>query len=275
MIKKVQSSPENVYVASGYKEIGKTFELNRQRVANVVYSISRANTDAQMQRLDELVGTDGITDAEKPSLARELDAIMRDFEYLGNETRNADLIGSDEYVAVLDSYNRLVELLSRIINSTGTYTNPDVNLINDYYNDYTEKAITLENLILERIAEQDMINAYYAMTKVNVSAYPDAIPVNQTSVVSATITYDGVDKTSDVSADSIIFSVVNLASGTTASMITVNTTIYPHASVQLHPITNSAEIMYCKEFTIAYDAIGAEGIVVKCDVTLDSDSMPF
>ena len=84
MIKKVQSSPENVYVASGYKEIGKSFELNRQRVANVVYSISRANTDAQMQRLDELVGTDGITDAEKPSLARELDSIMRDFEYLGN-----------------------------------------------------------------------------------------------------------------------------------------------------------------------------------------------
>lgn len=271
----VQSDPENVYVASGYKEIGKSFDLQRQRVTNVVYSISRASTEEQGRRIDELVGTDGITDAEKPALARELDSIIRDFDYLSTDTANADLIDSDEFVMTRQAYDTLVELMSRIVNSVGTYTNSDVNMITVYYADYTTKAIALQNLILSTTSELDRINAYYAMTKVNVSAYPEAIPVNQTSVVSATITYEGVDKTSYVSADSIVFGVVNLASGTTSSMITVNTTLYPHASVQLHPITNSAEIMYCKEFTIAYDAIGAGGIAVKCEVTLDSGSMPF
>lgn len=275
MIKKVQSSPENVYVASGYKEIGKSFELNRQRVANVVYSISRANTDAQMQRLDELVGTDGITDAEKPSLARELDSIMRDFEYLGNETRNADLIGSDEYVAVLDSYNRLVELLSRIINSTGTYTNPDVNLINDYYSDYTEKAITLENLILETTAELDRIAAYYAMTKVDVEISPDAIAVNEECSVNAVVTFADGDVTSVCPATGFSFGITGLSDEATSSMFDIDTTTYPSAYVQITALTNSAIVYNCKDFSIGYDAIGENGCLVKCTLTLDSDSMPF
>jgi hypothetical protein len=275
MIKKVQKTPENIYVASGYKEIGKSFELNRQRVANVVYSISRANTEAQIQRIDELVGTDGITDAEKPSLARELDAIMRDFEYLGNETRNANLIDSDEYSAVLASYNRLVELMSRIINSKGTYTNADVNYITEYYNDYTEKAITLENLILETTAELDRIAAYYAMTKVDLEIAPEAVAIGETCHVSAIVTFADGNVTSDCPATAFSFGITGLSDDATTSMFVLDTTTYPSATVTISSITNSAVVSNCKDFSIRYGAIGESGCLVKCTLTLDSDSMPF
>ena len=277
MIRKVQRNPENVFVASDYKKIGQALELNRQRVANVVNSISRANTAAQMERLDNLVGTDGITDAEKPSLARELDSLMRDFDYLSTETRNADLGDSDEYHAVKDSYDRLVDLMSRIINSVGTYTNSDVNYLTSYYSDYTNNAIILGNLILATTSELDKINAYYSMTSAGVNIYPELVAVNTSTTITASLTYEGEEKIFEqgVPAASVSFGLNGLSSSVTSSMFGFNTTLYPNARVEITPLTHSAVVENCKQFTLSYDAIGSDGVSVTVSISLDSDSMPF
>lgn len=277
MIRKVQRNPENVFVASDYKKIGQSLELNRQRVANVVNSISRANTNAQLERLDNLVGTDGITDAEKPSLARELDSIMRDFDYLSTETRNADLGDSDEYHAVKDSYDRVVDLMSRIVNSVGTYTNSDVNYLTLYYSDYTNNAITLGNLILSTTAELDKINAYYSMTSAGVNIYPELVAVNTSTTVTASLTYEGEEKIFEqgVPAASVSFGLNGLSDNVTSSMFGFNTTLYPNARVEITALTHSAVVYNCKQFTLSYDAIGSDGVSVTVSISLDSDSMPF
>ena len=275
---KVQSNPENIYVASGYKEIGKSLELQRRRITNVVYAVSRENNDAQQARIDALVGTDGITDAEKPSLARELDALIRDFTTLGNETRNADLGDSDEYYAAQQAYDRLFALMTKIVNSVGTYEESDVNLLTEYYADYTEKAITLGNLIIEITAEIERLNAYRQLTEIRVNAIPMSLPVNTNTDIVAEVYYNGEDKTSLVDATNFSFGITGLVSGTAQEMqskFTLDTTTYPNASVTAYPLTNSAIVVNCKSFKLNYFGIGTTGVVVTCSVTLDSDSMPF
>ena len=58
-------------------------------------------------------------------------------------------------------------------------------------------------------------------------------------------------------------------------MFDIDTTTYPSAYVQITALTNSAIVYNCKDFSIGYDAIGENGCLVKCTLTLDSDSMPF
>lgn len=275
MVRLVQSNPENIYVATDYKKIGKSFEIQRQRVTNVISSISRASAREQEQRIEELVGTDGITDSEKGALRRELDSIIRDFEYLGTDTRNADLSESDEYFAVLDAYNRLVDLMTKIVNSVGTYTDADVYYLTPYYSDYTSKAITLQNLILATTAEIDRINAYYAMTRASVIINPEAVGIGDTTDISASLTYEGIEKISYVSADCVTFGLAGLSDTVTSSMFTFDTELYPDASVTITALTHSAIVENCKEFTLAYGAISEGGVFVSLDISLDSDSMPF
>lgn len=277
MRKFVQANPEAIHVASEYKKVGSSFEMNRQRVANVIYSINRTNNDAQQSRIEDLVGTDGITDAEKPALARELDALKRDFEYLGNDTRNADLGDSDEYRATKDAYDRVVDLMTRIINSVGTYNSSDVNNLSSYYNDYTSKATALENLILQTTADIDKISAYYAKTKVGVNIYPEAVPANSNTQITASIIYEGDEKVwlPGVLASNISFGLTGLSNAATSSMFILDTITYPEARVTITQLTNSAVVENCKEFGLSYSAIGENGVNITISVNLDSDSMPF
>ena len=281
MIRKVNKNPESIYVASDYKAIGEAIELNRIRVNNVVNSIGRANTEAQIERIEEIVGTDGVTDAEKPSLARELDALMRDFEILGSETRNAELGDSDEYHAVKDSYDRLVDLMTRIINSVGTYTNSDVNNLTDYYADYTQKAIAMGDLILLTTAELERINSYYAMTHAGVQIVPDVVSMNEYATVSASLLYEGIEKIweNNVSADVVSFGLTGLSNlvtqATALTYFGINTTLYPNATVTVTELTHSAVVENCKSFTLAYGAISNDGVSVNVSISLDSESMPF
>jgi len=272
MITKVNKNPSDVFVATDYKKIGKSFELNRQRITNIVYSYGRAATDEANKRIDAITSDKTITDSEKRQLERELDSIKRDFDILGNDAYNADLGNSDEYLAVQASYNKLVALLDKIIRSEGTYTDFDLNYLTSYYRDYTDNAIVLGNLILETTAEIDRINAYYAMTKINVDINPASVAVNTTTHVSLSVLYDGVEKVSVVPVSAVTFNVENLSSSATTSMFHFDSS-YSEASVV---ITNaSAVVTNCKDFTLDYAAIGNSGINVKCTVTLDSDSMPF
>ena len=274
MITKVNKNPSDVFVATDYKKIGKSFELNRQRITNIVYSYGRAETDAQGKRIDEITSDKTITDSEKRQLERELESIMRDFEILGNDAYNADLGNSDEYMNVKNSYDRLVALLDKIIRSSGTYTDYDLNYLTDYYKDYTNNAIILGNLILETTAEIDRINAYNSRVKVDVIITPEAVPVGTSASVVVSVLYDGVEKASVVSPSSFTFTVENLSSGATTSMFTIDSS-YTSATVSINSITHTATITNCRGFEIAYSAIGDTGVSVKCVLTLDSDSMPF
>jgi len=277
MINKVHSNPENIYVATEYKTIGKFFELNRQRVTNVIYSISRATSEAQAKKIREITEDNAVTDAEKQSLARELDALVRDFGYLTTETRNADLGGSDEYIATKEAYDRLVDLLTRIVNSVGTYNNVDVTYLSDYYNDYTDKAKTLETLILDTTAYTDRINRYKQLTTVDVIIYPEAVPVNTSASVKAVLMYDGQDYIDDehVDADSVTFGLTGLSNSVTQATASTYFTIPSGGSITVSELTHTAEITGCKSFSISYNAIGSTAVIVNCSISLDSDSMPF
>lgn len=271
MINKVQSDPEAIHVATDYKKIGKSFELNRQRVVNVVYSISRTTNEAQKKRIDEIISDKAVTDSEKITLSRELDALIRDFDYLTTETRNAELGTTDEYMNTKESYDRLVELLSKIVNSVGVYDNIDVTYLTDYYNDYTAKTKILERLILDTTAQQNRIEKYSAMVSLDINIYPEAVPAGGSATVSAMLFYEGEDKIDDVDPDDISFGITGLDSGVTSSMFTIPT----GGTLRLYPLTNSAEIEGCTSFEIDYDALGSSDVQVNCSVVLDSDSMPF
>ena len=275
MIKKVQSNTENVYVASGYKEIGKSFELNRKRITNIVSSINRSNTEAQKKRIDDLVGTDGITDAEKLPLARELDALKRDFDYLGTDTRNAGLVDSEEYRETKASYDKLVSLMERIVNSTGTYVNSDVNSLTDMYSAYTEKAKALENLILSTTSELDMIASYYAMTKVDIVIYPEAVSEGGSAAISVSVMHDGVERIGDIPGSAISFRLTGLANDVSSEMFGFDVNEFPDARVTVTALTNSAVVENCKSFTLHYDAISESGINVNSSIALDIGLMPF
>lgn len=274
MITKVNKNPSDVFVATDYKKIGKSFELNRQRITNIVYSYGRAATDEANKRIDSITSDKTITDSEKRQLERELDSIKRDFDILGNDAYNADLGNSDEYIAVQASYNKLVALLDKIIRSEGTYTDFDLNYLTSYYRDYTDNAVILGNLILETTAEIDRINAYNSRVKIDVIITPEAVPVGSSASVVASVLYDGVEKASVVNPSCFTFTVENLSSGATTSMFTIDSS-YTSATVSINSLTHTATITNCRDFQIAYSAIGDTGISVKCVLMLDSDSMPF
>lgn len=274
MIKKLQNNPENVYVASGYKEIGEAFELNRQRVTNIIASISRATSEEQARRIDEIAGDTEITDAEKLQLARELDSIVRDFGYIATDTANADLEETDEYYELKDAYDRLVALMRKIINSNGLYTNADAGDLSILYNEYTEKAKTLEEMVLAHTAETERINAYYSLTDVSAIATPSAVHADSYSVIRASILYDGVEKIDLVTPDKISFTVSGLDSdGASSTTVVAIPTIGYTPSVSI--VGTQATITNCKAFKIYYNAIGDAGVDAICTISLDSENMPF
>lgn len=291
MITKVQNNPEDIYVASGYKEIGKSFELNRQRVTNIVYGTNQATINSRLSILSGLTSDNQITDAEKPTLQREMENIYRTFVNLKTQTANADLGDSDEYQNFREAYERVYALMYKIVTSSGTYVGTDVKLIDTYYTDFTDKANTLQTLIINTTTELDRISSYYAMTKVNPSVFPESVAVDSYSSVSASILYDGVEKVADVPVSAISFSVSGMAvyantsqttvgtrlylvdSDTNNYLLSVDTSIYPDATMSYS--NGSCSITGTKSFRVHYYGIGDEGVNVNCAVVLDSGSMPF
>jgi len=272
MIQKMNNKPEEILLVSGVKEIGKAVNLNRERVALTILGIANEDYDLINQKFQQYTEDGEITDVEKPSLQRELDAIDRDFQLLRRETRENGLGDSDEYREYEDKYNQLSALLTKIINSVGTYGASDVYEINNYYTQYTSAATALGNLILETQEINSTIDSYYARTSVIVNIIPEAVPVNTTTSISAQIVYNGsaIDMT-DISASAVSFGLTGLATGIQSSAFGLPT----GASVVITELTHSAVVSNCKSFTLAYEGIGATGVNVTCQVILDSDSMPF
>ena len=271
MKKQVHSDPENVYVASGYKEIGGSVELNRQRIVNVIASFTRENSEAAIRRLQDYTEDNTITETEKESLKRELAALDRDYENLVAETSDADFGETQEFLEVRDAYTKIHDLLYKIVNTPGTYRGEDVQDITVYYQDYVNKATILENKILDATAEIDRIGAYYMKTQASVSVYPELVAYNTSTTITASLLYEGVEKIGLVSASAITFGITGLSDSATSSMFTLP----QGSSITMYPITNSAVIVGAKTFQMAYNAIGVNGADVRISIELDSDSMPF
>lgn len=271
MIKKMNNRPEEVLLVSGVKEIGSAVTLNRDRLALTILGIANEDYDIINQKFTEYTKDGSITDVEKPALQRELDSIDRDFQLLRRQTRDNNLGDSDEYRAYESDYNRLSELLRKIITSVGTYSAPDVYNLNTYYDEYNQSATALGNLILNSQGYNTDIDTYYARTSVSVNITPQSVAVNTQTTVSASIKYEGVEKVQDVPTSAISFGVTGLAANVPASDFVLPT----GASVTITELTHSAVVTGCKTFNLKYNAIGADGITVVCQVELDSDSMPF
>lgn len=280
MIQKLRSNPEAIHVASGYKEIGDSLKINRERIAITALNVSKSDTDKVLSRIDNIVSDKVVTVAEKDSLSREYDAITRDFDILKSETRDADLGDSDEFYNTNEAFKTLASLFEKIINSKGDYVGEDVQYLSVYYKDYSEKANILESKILAVTTENSKINDYYAKTKIYVNATPQAVPVNDESVVSLSVLFDGREVVNYINADDVSFGVTGLATPPQTGWsiddwITVDTTRYPQATVTYQALTNSVIIEKAKEFSIKYEAISEDGIIPKCLIVLDIDSMPF
>ena len=274
MIQKLRSNPDAVILASDYKKIGDSIELNRERIKLTFLSISQSNTSSVEKKLDEIV-EGGVTPAEKEALAREYDALQRDFGILKQETDEADLGNSDEYRYVLESYERLCALFEKIIKSSGTYTDSDSFLLSDYYTEFSRRANALESAILNVQTNEAIINGYYAKSVAYVNIVPQSVAVNTTCTISSNFLYDGNEVIDDIDESCIAFGITGLANSVTSSMFILDTTTYPEATVTVQPLTNSAVVENCKEFELKYEAIGENGIEARVIFTLDSGSMPF
>lgn len=272
MITKVRNTPENIYVSSDYKKIGEAIGINRERVAITAMSMIQANTQRAQERITEYTKDNAITDAEKPSLKRELDALERDFGILGRETIEAGLGDSQEYKDTEDVYDELVALFTKIINSKGTYDAPDVAFLTTYYAQYTAYATILENSILEVQAEANKINAFYSKTSVVVATSPDAVAKNQSTSVSARVYYDGEDMTGYLTNDYFEYDISGLDSQfDQRTMLTV-----PSGAIVTHdPINNTLNIKKARTFTIKYEGLSTAGVDIVCTFSVDSESLPF
>lgn len=273
MIRQAEQYPEKIVVASGFEKIGDPIQLNRQRIVNVIASITRQNQEIAISRMNDYADTSVITDADKESLRRELASLERNMEYLITDTRNANLGDSTEYAQVKAAYDKIHDLMEKIVNSVGTYRGTDVALIPAYFQDFTDKATILETKILNTTAENSKINAYYSKTIAGVNIYPEAVPVNTSTTISASLLYEGVEKINEqgVSVNAVSFGLIGLAAGATSSMFTLPS----GAEITITELTHSAVITKCKSFQMAYNAIGNSGVNVSVSITLDSDSMPF
>lgn len=271
MIKQVHSDPENVYVASGYKEIGSSIEINRERITNVIASYTRESSEAAIRRMQEYADDYMITDSEKDSLKIELSALERDYENILTDTKNADFGDTEEFRAVRDAYNKIHDLLYKIVSYVGTYKGSDVQDIVPLYQDYTDKASYLESLILDATAERERIGSYYSMTRAGVDIYPESVAVSTSTTITASLIYNGEEKISLVPVDAISYGITGLSSSVTSAMFTLP----QGAEITVTPITNSAVVTKCRSFQMSYDAIGSNGAKVNISITLDSGSMPF
>ena len=269
----VYNEAGKIIVASGFEEIGKSLELNRQRIANIVASISKSNNDAVMSKIDEITDENSVTETEKDQLNREMQALERNFEVLQTDTVNADLTDTNEYRAVKAAYDAIHSLMYKIVTSEGVYRDEDVNQLNPLYADYSEKATELENLILATTADIDRINYYYSRTLVRANISQLSVPVNQDTSVSASVLYEGVERIGVVSVSSLKFIATNVSSAALSSPTTYFTSSEIGFSVQT--VGSSVEITGCKTFTVKYGALTGDPLKVNLIVTFDSDSMPF
>ena len=276
MIQKLRSNPDAVIVASDYKKVGSSVELNRERVALTFISLSQNAFTSAQKRIEDITGDYIVTPAEKQSLAREYDSLQRDFGILKQETEESDLGNSDEYLLTLEMYERLCALFEKIINSVGTYTDSDCMLLSQYYSDFTNAATALETAILNVQTNEAIINGYYSRSVAYVDIIPQSVAVNTVCNISAGFLYDGVEHISDIDEDNIMFGIVGLSPDINpATDFVFDTTTYPDSDVDYHPLTNSAEVTGCKAFGLRYAGIGTNGVDVRMAVTLDSGSMPF
>ena len=271
MRREVHSDPENVYVASGYKELGNTIEINRQRVVNVIASFTRETSEAAIRRMQEYADDYAITDQEKKALRMDLADLDGNYDNIVSETKDADFGDTYEFRAVRDAYTKIHDLLYKIVNYEGTYKGDDVGDIVPYYQDYVDKATILVNEIMLATSEAGKINTYYAKTKVGVDIIPESVAVNTSTTVYASVLYDGEEQIGNVDADTITFLVSGLANSVTSAMFAIPS----GGSIDIDNVYHTAEITGCKTFQMNYYAIGQSGVKVDIDVTLDSDLMPF
>lgn len=271
MITKVRNRPENIYMASDYRKVGEAIGINRERVAITAMSVLQANSKRAEERIESYTSDNVITDAEKPSLKRELDALERDFGILGRETLEAGLGESEEYKNTEEAYDTLAELFRRIINSKGTYDAPDVSFLSTYFAQYTAYASVLENSILEVQAQANMENNFYSRTRVNVITSPDAVGLNGETSVFAKVYYDGEEVTGYLNHSYFEYDVSGVASEYTPSMITVPA----GAVVTYNSEAHTLNIKQARTFSLKRNAISDAGIDIVCTLTVDSGSMPF
>ena len=271
MIKKMNNKPEEILLVSGVKEIGEDINLNRERVTLALIGLTKESSEMMNAKFEEFTSDGQITDVEKPALQRELDSITADFNQLKRQAKEYKVGDSDEYHRFEDDFEKLYNLMFKIINSYGTYGASDLYNLDPYYKDLMNSATALTELILSIQTDYNVVNNYYSRTVVNVDISPEDVPKNTSTTISVSILYDGepVDM-NYIPASAVSFGLTGLASGIQASAFGLPS----GATVQITELTHSALVSNCKSFTLAYEGIGSE-VKVTCLVTLDSESMPF
>lgn len=273
MITKVRNNPEDRIVASDFIKIGDTIRLNRERAAVTILGISTADSQFVTDRIREYSSDGVIDDIEKKSLARDLDSLKRDFQSLTKQAGEADVGNSAEYHAYEDSYNTLVALITKIVNSVGAYSNNDMYDLEPDYVQYNTDAINLGDLIISTQAEEGRISMYYSRTKANIIVSSEAIAKNSTTTVTPQILYDGNDVTSYIDRSCFQYVVTGLPNDVVAADF--STTETGTFTPVIDSVNHTATITGFKTFSIAYHAVDSDGISVNMTLTLDSDSMPF
>lgn len=273
MITKVRNNPEDRIVASDFIKIGDTIRLNRERAAVTILGISTADSQFVTDRIREYSSDGVIDDIEKKSLARDLDSLKRDFQSLTKQAGEADVGNSSEYHAYEDSYNTLVALITKIVNSNGAYSNNDMYDLEPDYVQYNTDAINLGDLIISTQAEEGKISLYYSRIQANVIVSSEAVAKNSSTTVSPQILFEGNEVTGFIDRSCFSYLVTGLAAGAISSDFT--TTEPGTFTPVIDNVNHTATITGFKTFAIAYHAVDEDGISVNMTLTLDSDSMPF
>lgn len=272
MITKVRNNPEDRIVASDFIKIGDSIRLNRERNELTIIGMSNTDIEQTTTKFSQYTDDGVITDSEKESLVRELDAITSDYGILMRNAQEFDLGDIRQVTDAQDAFSVLSSFIMKIVNTRGVYDNTDVTLLNTYYSDYIQKASVLSDYILLRQSEESTISAYYSRTKVIVNIVPNVVAVNTTAFVSSSVLYDGVEKITDINASALTFYVTGLSSVATTSDFTSTEAGF---DIDIDSVRHTAEITGCKTFSVSYDAISDTGMTVNLELTLDSDSMPF
>ena len=273
MITKVRNNPEDRIVASDFVKIGDTIRLNREQAAITILGISNADTQLITDRIKGYTSDNVIDDIEKKSLARDLETIQRDFQTLTKQAGEANVGNTSEYHSFEESYNTLVALMTRIVNSYGLYSNNDMYDLAPDYQKYTDDALSLGDLIISTQAEEGRISLYYQRVQVNIIVSTEAVAKNSSTTVAPQILFEGNNVTAYVDKSCFEYVVTGLSTGATVSDF--STTETGTFSPVIDSVNHTATITGFKTFSIAYHAVDENGISVNLTLTLDSGSMPF
>ena len=275
MKQKVRNNPEDIMVVSGVELVGEDIRLNRERATLTLLGVSRTDTEIEQNKFNEII-EGGIDDSEKNTLKKELDSITNSYDLLRRQARDADLGASDEVLALEDAYNKLFNLMNKIINSVGIYSANDVNDLNPYYADFNKASTDLTNVILSIQTEQSVETSYLSRTHVSVNIVPEIIPAPTTSTeswtaVTARIVYDDTDVNTPslIPSSAFKYVVTGLARQQASDFRSSET------GFQVTFVGTTAVIDGFRQFDIKYDAVGSAGIVVELTLTLDTDSIQF